>query len=329
MILVTGRAKRQNRSHRDYLSSIDKETAGMNTTQSNSNQLSNEIAQDDEALFKLLLKRPRVAYPTVVLLLASCCLYVGTISAYLHAELPLGLVIIINAIASYMAFTVMHDASHNAVSTDKSLNDWIGRIGSLILFPIPVFRLFRYVHMQHHRFANDDEQDPDVYCCRGSKWLLPLRWATLDLHYFTIYLSPGVFLKRPKNERREVVVAGLVGIGLLVFAVSMGWGTEYFLLYIVPTRIAVALLAFAFDFLPHYPGVFSSADKPYQSTLNRVGWESVLTPLLLSQNYHLVHHLYPKVPFYRYIKVWRAKENFHLAQQPAQTTAFGIGPKTV
>ena len=29
--------------------------------------------------------------------------------------------------------------------------------------------------------------------------------------------------------------------------------------------------------------------------------EWLLTPLMLSQNYHLVHHLHPSVPFYRYV----------------------------
>ena len=29
------------------------------------------------------------------------------------------------------------------------------------------------------------------------------------------------------------------------------------------------------------------------------------TPLLLSQNYHLVHHLMPRVPFYRYGPLYR------------------------
>ena len=68
----------------------------------------------------------------------------------------------------------------------------------------------------------------------------------------------------------------------------------------------------------------TAAQNKYQATSNRKGFEWLLTPLLLSQNYHLVHHLYPTVPFYRYLRVWRAREAFHRSRNPAQVSAFGV-----
>jgi fatty acid desaturase len=59
-----------------------------------------------------------------------------------------------------------------------------------------------------------------------------------------------------------------------------------------------------------------------QATVIRTGWEWLLTPLMMYQNYHLVHHLYPTVPFYRYKKAWLAREQFHESHQPAKVTAF-------
>ena len=46
-------------------------------------------------------------------------------------------------------------------------------------------------------------------------------------------------------------------------------------------------------------------------------------PLLLYQNYHLVHHLHPVVPFYRYIKVWRRSEDAYLENDPALSDVRG------
>ena len=282
---------------------------------------------DNEQEFKRLTQRVSFAWPTVLLLILAFTTFISASALYLTDQIPLALMIFLNSMASFWAFTVGHDASHNAITTNKKVNDWVGRISILLLSPIPFFRMFRFIHMQHHRFSNDPDKDPDYYCGKGSKWTLPLRWATLDLHYFTIYLRPSIFKKRPKDERKELFIALVWAATLVTAIISAGWGLEYLLIFLIPARIATIMLAFAFDFLPHYPHDFKSTEQPYKATLNRVGMEWLLTPLLLSQNYHLVHHLYPTVPFYRYIAVWRAKENFHLSNDPAQTSAFGLGPQ--
>jgi ferredoxin-NADP reductase len=51
--------------------------------------------------------------------------------------------------------------------------------------------------------------------------------------------------------------------------------------------------------------------------------EWLLTPLMLSQNYHLVHHLHPSIPFYRYLTAWRRNEEAYLERDAAISTAFG------
>ena len=48
-----------------------------------------------------------------------------------------------------------------------------------------------------------------------------------------------------------------------------------------------------------------------------------MTPVLLYQNYHLVHHLHPLIPFYRYIAVWRRNEAAYLAGDPELSTVRG------
>jgi ring-1,2-phenylacetyl-CoA epoxidase subunit PaaE len=60
-----------------------------------------------------------------------------------------------------------------------------------------------------------------------------------------------------------------------------------------------------------------------KGTRNRVGGERMLSPALLYQNYHLVHHLHPVVPFYRYIAVWRRNEERYLDGGPALSSVRG------
>jgi fatty acid desaturase len=134
-------------------------------------------------------------------------------------------------------------------------------------------------------------------------------------------------MQRPRSERRELYVACLFGTAVLAGITLAGWLEYYLLLFFVPTRLTAIFLSLTFDFLPHYPHRTLAEDDPFRSTSNRVGMEWLLTPVLLCQNYHLVHHLYPTVPFYRLLKVWNAKRQYHESQSPAIVDAFALRPR--
>lgn len=282
---------------------------------------------DDTELFKKLIQKPRIAWPTVMLLIAAFAVFGVSTHAYFTGALPLGWAMLINSIASYIAFPVAHEATHSAVCANRRVNDWTGRIAMTLLEPGPFFQVFRFIHMKHHRFTNHREKDPDVYSGTGPTWLLPFKWLTLDYIYFKTYLSPEVFKKRPKSERREFYFSVLFAVSVITAVTFAGWLQYYLLLFFIPTRIAKFFIIIAFDFLPHYPHEAYAKDEPYRCTSNRVGLEWLLTPLFIYQNYHLVHHLYPAVPFYRYLKVWNARKQYHEAQNPAITDTFSLRPR--
>jgi fatty acid desaturase len=254
------------------------------------------------------LARVRIAWPTLVLAAVAGSLHVGMCIAALGGHLPVAVALALNSWAAFAAFTVMHDASHRAVAEARWLNELVGRVaGLLLLAPFPALR---YLHLEHHKHTNDPERDPDFWSASGPRWLLPLRWLSQDLHYYALYFR--VLRKRRRHEAAEVVVT-LVGLYATVAAlVASGHGLEALLLWLLPARLAVGMLAFAFDYLPHRPHQVRSRDDRFAATSILVdGW---LTPLFLCQNYHLVHHLYPAVPFYRYTAVWREQRHELLAQ---------------
>ena len=286
------------------------------------------IQTDDPELFKKLIRKPQVAWPTVILLFAAFTLFGVSTYAYVGGTISLFWAMLLNTIASYMAFPVAHDATHSAVFSNRKVNDWVGRFAMLLLEPGPFFQVFRLIHMQHHRFTNDKEKDPDAYTGTGPAWVLPFRWLTLDYIYFKIYLSAEVFKKRPKRERREFYLAVLFFVTVITVVTLAGWLKLYLLLFFIPTRIAKYVIIIAFDFLPHYPHDVTAKEDPYRATSNRVGLGWLLTPLLIYQNYHLVHHLYPAVPFYRNLKVWNARKHYHESQNPVIVNTFSLRPKT-
>ncbi len=283
-------------------------------------------ATDNEALFKQLTTRPQVAWPTVALFVFVVVGLVTSTYCVFQEIIPTWLAIAFNTLFTYQAFTVLHDATHNSLSLNKTINNTLGRMATFILSPVLSFRVMRFVHMQHHRFANDPVKDPDHWVATGAPWTFPFRWLVLDLSYPIFYLRNNVWKTRPKSEVQSQLISLAIGMATFVAIYQAGFLMDALLLWLLPARIAIFFLAMAFDFLPHYPHAASAQEDQYKASNNRMGFEWLLTPLLLGQNYHLVHHLYPTVPFYRYIKVWRAKEKTHLQNQPLIVTAFSLKP---
>ena len=269
-----------------------------------------------------LVTPPKVAWPTLTLFAISLGLHLTSTTLAVAGYLAPVWAVLINAVAAYCLFTVFHDAAHRALGQSAALNDWVGRISTLALFQAPIFRAFRFIHMQHHRFANEtDGRDPDAYTGGGPRWLLPLRWATVDFHYYRFYCSH--WSRRPEAERREILLTLLSGASACIGLMLAGAGQELLLYWVLPGRLAIVFLAFAFDYLPHNPRRATEQENPWQATNNRMGQEWLMTPLLLGQNYHLVHHLYPRAPFYRYTRIWRRGKSGFRKHNPLLVDLLG------
>ncbi len=284
------------------------------------------LPSDNEALFKQLTTRPQVAWPTVGLFIFVVAGLITTTYSVFQGLIPLWAAIALNSLFIYQSFTVVHDATHNSLSLNTIINNTLGHIATFILSPLLSFKIMRYVHMQHHRFANDPKKDPDHWVAAGAPWSFPFRWAVLDFSYPFFYLRNGIWKARLKSDIKPQLIVMTLGIATYVGIYQLGYLMDALLLWLLPSRIAIFFLAMAFDFLPHYPRGASAQENQYQASNNRVGFEWLLTPFLLGQNYHLVHHLYPTVPFYRYLKVWRAKEKTHLQNDPLTVKAFCLIP---
>lgn len=265
---------------------------------------------------------PLVAAPTAVLLLGGLGLWVASSVLFLVGGVPWWVTVPANAVAGYLLFTVSHDAAHHAASRVKWLNDLMGRLATPVFALHAAFPVWRFIHMQHHRFTNhDDGSDPDHWTMAGPAWQRPLRWLTIDYAYLAFYV------RRVRDRRRaeQLEAAAGVAVFLAVYGglLVTGDGVALLVLLVVPSRLTVLYLAWAFDYLPHHGLHHRPSEDRLKATRNRVGLERLVTPVLLYQNYHLVHHLHPRVPFYRYLAVWRRNEDDYLAGDPALATVRG------
>jgi len=280
----------------------------------------------NDKLFQQLMTKPKISWLTFMIFVLIITGFITSTTLAINHYLSIPMAITLNTLASYIAYSVLHEAAHGLVSTKKIINNWIGRVSLSMLSISPFFGTYRFLHMTHHRFTNDPEKDPDYFCGTGPTWSLPIRWMIMDAAYITIYFKAGFYSTRPKAEKIEFWLAVTFGITVLIVITTMGLLIPFLLLYFIPSRIALFLLVITFDYLPHYPHNIKSEDNEYQATNNRIGLEWLLTPLLLGQNYHLVHHLYPNTPFYRYKKIWLAKKKFHESHNPAIVKFYQLMP---
>ena len=258
---------------------------------------------------------PEVAWPTLafgaVVVAAHATLVglalagVGPLWAY---TIPLGL----NAYAGY---TLVHESVHRNIVPRTSrfyrVHDVFGWIGSLLLFM--TWPLLERTHKGHHSHANTD-RDPDI-SVKGTFWNVTARFGfTAALIHIPMDLIRLVFKptgphvgyiaaqdEMTAGERRVHRIANWVMCMFFWSAILFGYAPEAILLYWFPAVIGAYLLTILFQWLPHRP--FDQTAR-YLNTRN-TGRNWLNLPMLY-QNWHLMHHLWPSVPFYNYPKLYHA-----------------------
>lgn len=257
---------------------------------------------------------PLIAVPTVALFLGGLAVFAVSAAAAVNGWAPAWAVIAVSAAVSYVMFTVVHESIHRSISSVSWVNALLGRLAWLFVSPAFSLPSFAFIHQRHHRYTNDPAMDPDAFATPASGWQLPFRWAFADMFYAIYYLRH--WRSRPARElAREVAetaaMFSLCAAALAAAGVSGDLWTVA-VVAVVPQRLAMFILAWSFDWLPHHGLRATPASDRYRTARIRVGMEWLLTPLLLSQNYHAVHHLRPEVPWYRYLPEWRRDAETYL-----------------
>ncbi|MEM9937246.1 MAG: fatty acid desaturase [Pseudomonadota bacterium] len=256
---------------------------------------------------------PNVAAPTLLYVpfiwaVHGSMLYAALsgIGSYWMWTIPLGYI-------AFCHYTYVHEAIHGNILPNGRFNrlfqEGLGWIGAVTLFAN--WPLLSRTHKGHHSHTNTD-QDPDVFV-QKALWRLLLRNAiTTSLLLVPIPVlkllvrdrSPamGYFnadIAMTSAERRGHYIANAIMVGAVWGLVFGGFAAEVFLLYFIPAMLGYSFLAVVFIWLPHHP--FERGDR-YHTTRN-LGhrW---LNPILQQQNWHLMHHLWPSVPFYNYEKLY-------------------------
>jgi beta-carotene hydroxylase len=236
---------------------------------------------------KEFLAPPGDFNPTLLMLLTAVTMFVLSNFGYWLWQWQHWLCFTVNTIALHIAGTVIHDACHQSAHRNRVINAILGHVSALML--VFAFPVFTRVHLQHHAHVNDPENDPDHYVSTGGPlWLLPVRFLYHEVFFFQRQLWR-------KNELLEWFLSRL--FVAVIFYISVQY---HFLGYVlnfwfIPSAVVGLALGLFFDYLPHRPHQERDRWKNARVYPNRI-----LNLLIMGQNYHLIHHLWPSIPWYNY-----------------------------
>ena len=95
---------------------------------------------------------------------------------------------------------------------------------------------------------------------------------------------------------------------MITGAFLLGFGWNLVLLWILPGYIAVVMCPLMFDWPVHHPHTTRGRYDDSAVLLFPKSIKWLMDPFFAGHAYHLIHHMYPRIPFYDYKTAYYALE---------------------
>lgn len=230
--------------------------------------------------------------PTFVLCVAALFVFYTSLALYSSGLISLSIAMVANTVALYSMYSVTHDAIHEIASRNRLINGLMGRVCAFhegMTYPI-----FKISHMMHHRYTNNPVMDPDYVIGRKPRLLLPIWVVVRLLHDNGYMIRTKLWRGKGKRLAEHLLTVAAQIIFFLMLAGLFGFIDALFL-WVIPIAIAGASVEILVAWLVHYP--HESQHKFGHTRLIR---SPVLQVLMFNHNLHVVHHLWPRTPWYEY-----------------------------
>jgi len=255
----------------------------------------------------------RTELPTWLLIAAVYALWFGAALNAARLGLPLALALLVLASTWYMS--LQHELLHGHPTRLPWLNALFGMAPLAVWFP---YGLYRREHLRHH--AHDDlthpGADPESYFLLPGDWQAagPLRRTLLrwrNTMAGRVLLGPAFAIARSAADAARRLRAGdlrdlpmwaahLLALAALLLWLDRACGIAPWLMLAGVAYPALALSSVR-SFQEHRPHALPAR----RSVLNEAAWPWRL--LFLNNNFHLVHHDLPALPWFALGRVYRAR----------------------
>ena len=262
------------------------------------------------------MREPRVEWPTLLLIAACYGAFVASTS-WLTAASPLA-GILATGLTLTLFSSLQHEVLHGHPTPNARLNEAL--VCPALFLTVP-YQRFRDTHLAHHRDVNltdpyDDPEsnylDPSVWerLPRAMQWLLTLNNTLLG----RIILGPAIgqlaFMRGDwrawRAGDRSVARAwalhalGAIPVLIWIFIVPMT-----LIQLLAATYLAMSILRIR-TFLEH------QAHEKSRGRTVIIESRGPMAFLFLNNNFHAVHHMHPKVAWYRLPQLYRANKDRYL-----------------
>lgn len=213
--------------------------------------------------------------------------------------IPLWLGFIIATLNIMLSYLPSHEAQHDIIAKPGAKLRWLNQmVGHLSTIPLVLpYRVAKHTHMEHHKHANDPVKDPD----HSTHAAGPISAIWKSIYYrqprakggFNAYGDALDRIGRP-DIVLDGVVYQLIHFGILFGLAWSGYAIEAALLWWLPRHIALTYIQYYLSWAPHHPAEKTGRyhdTRSFRSILGNVG--------SMGMQYHIVHHLHPRIPLYR------------------------------
>jgi fatty acid desaturase len=201
----------------------------------------------------------------------------------------------------------MHDGTHYRLFRNRRINDWVTEL--LLAWPhLVAMRSYRQNHLAHHNYVNT-EQDPDWRRKQDNpQWQFPQSATSLlgillrdlsgigGINLIRLARSLAAAERAPSKCFARLRLAFY--LTALVAIIGAGGGKALLLYWLVPYFTWLIFIMRVRSIAEHF--ALEAAPGSYGQT--RTIQAGLLARLLIAPknvNYHIEHHFFPSVPFFR------------------------------
>ena len=222
----------------------------------------------------------------------------------------------------YLLFILHHDCVHFAAFQSRRLNIVLGRIYALFL--VKTFTATFETHKRHHAFLGEPGKDPDEHFYAGGiRWVWIRFWQNFSWHTYLSVTQYGPKVRRTVLLEQFSTLAFWAAVHVVLY--QFGMLREALFVFWIPAATIILVIGPVTRAYEHLPLAHYSTDdvRRYDITSNTVTVTNRLLGLFWANiTYHVEHHSYPRVPFYRLARV-------HALLHPRADAPYLLSPYTM